>query len=311
MSTPKVNILLSTYNGEKYLEAQLKSIFSQTYSNFVLYIRDDGSSDMTNQVLYKFMASHADYKEKTVIISNPSQENLGYMGAFWHLLDHCSDADYYAFCDQDDIWFPEKIERGISFLEREKKESPLLYFSNYTYCDENLQPIHSAPSIKLPITFQDVLFYTPAFGFSIIINNKLRQIALQTTNRLHIPHDGWVQKIAAAFGKIVYDNECTAFYRRHHQAVTFSNSSLLLSIGNWIKNEIYGSAMKETHYILDQFMQEYGTYLTDNDHKILRIFTGNSPSFLNWIQRLFYPKKLRPSFGGELALRICFFLGRY
>jgi hypothetical protein len=257
------------------------------------------------------MEQHPLYSDRIVILPNPSGQNLGYMGSFWTLLEQCEPADYYAFCDQDDVWLPDKLAAGITFLEKEDSALPLLYFSNYDYCDEELHVLHHAPSVSLPVTFRDVLFYTPAFGFSIMINESLRALALRTGDRTQLPHDGWVQKLAAAFGKILYNENSTALYRRHSSAVTASNARLISLICHWIRHDIFGSSMKETHFVLDRFLQEYGSQLRAEDFQLLTRFTGSSSSLVVRARRLFYPKKLRPSVGGDLALRICFLLNTY
>lgn len=308
---PKIHILLSTYNGEKYLEEQLDSIFQQTFQNFTLYIRDDASTDSTCDVIHAYIKKHPTFTDKIILLPNPANENLGYMGSFWQLLEKCDTADYYAFCDQDDVWLPDKLEAGLSFMEKENSQIPLLYFSNYNYCDNKLNILHEAPAVSLPITFRDVLFYTPAFGFSIVINEKLRQMALQTVDRTNLPHDGWVQKIAAAFGKILYNPKCTALYRRHSNAVTSSNAQLLSTIKYWIKNDIFGSSMKENRFVLKRFLQEYGTLLSRENTALLTLYTTEKKTLSIWGKRFLYEKRLRPSLGGDLALRICFVLGKY
>lgn len=307
----KIHILLSTYNGEKYLIPQLDSIFSQTYHNFNLFIRDDGSSDNTLDILHTYIQKHPEYADQIVLLPNPASSNIGYMNSFWTLLKECSGADYYSFCDQDDVWMPDKLQKAIEFLNKEEDSLPLLYFSNYYYCNENLVPQHKAPDVSLPITLENVLFYTPAFGFSIVINERLRQMMLLTATHNHLPHDGWCQKLAAAFGKIIYNEQCTAYYRRHSNAVTFSYASYKSAIQNWIKNDLLGSAMKENHYILTRFYQEYGHLLKKEDAALLKLFAVNKSSLGIWWKRLTYKHRLRPSFGGNLALKICFFLNTY
>ncbi|MDO4343737.1 MAG: glycosyltransferase family 2 protein [Eubacteriales bacterium] len=307
-SKPVICILLSTYNGEKYLEQQLDSIFAQTFENFILFVRDDGSSDHTTTILNAYQKK---YPERMHIIPNPEKKNLGYMASFWVLLSECASADYYAFCDQDDVWLPYKLENAVSLLKEEDQQLPVLYFCNYEYCDADLNPLHPAPAVSMPITLKDVLFYTPAFGFSIVINDTLRQMALSTSSRERLPHDGWVQKIAAACGKILYDPRIAAYYRRHDKAVTASNKQLFSLIHHWLFHDILGSSMKENHYVLDCFAEEYAALLDPDNKRLLTLFTGSSASPLIWAKRLLFRKRLRPSLGGELALRICFFLNRY
>lgn len=308
---PAINILLSTYNGEKYIVEQLDSIFHQTYQNFILYIRDDASTDNTVSIISSYFQKHPDFAEKTVVLSDSAHQNLGYMKSFWTLLCKCAKANYYAFCDQDDVWLPDKLSQSLLYLEKESSRLPLLYFSDFDYCDENLNLLHRAPAAHLPITFRDVLFYTPAFGFSIVINDTLRNLALQTTDFTNLPHDGWVQKLAAAFGKILYNPKSTAYYRRHEKAVTASNAKYLTAVLYWLKKEILGSAMKETHFVLTRFQQEYGDKLSPENAQLLSLYSGNSFSPFIWFQRFSYKKRLRPSLGGDLALRLCLFLNRY
>lgn len=309
--SPRIHILLSTYNGEKYLIDQLMSIFRQTCQNFTLYIRDDGSTDATLDVLSAFMKNHPQYCPQIKLLPNPTRKNLGYMESFWTLLEKSGGADYYAFCDQDDIWLPEKLQSGMTFLEEGDSAAPLLYFSNYNYHDQDMNYLHPAPAVRLPIEFKDVLFYTPAFGFSIMINETLRQAALATSDRTLLPHDGWIQKLAASNGQIMYDETCTALYRRHGTAVTAGNRDILSAVKNWISNEIFGNEMKNTHYVLKRFYQEYGSVLKPGDQKLLALFAAYRHSPAIWWKRLTCPVRFRPALGGEIALRICFFLCRY
>lgn len=311
MNDPKIHILLSTYNGSRYILEQLDSIFQQTYQNFTLFIRDDGSSDNTLGLIRGYQEHHPEYASRIHILPNPSGSNLGYMESFWSLLQECGGADFYSFCDQDDVWLPDKLLQGVKVLTDAKNNQPLLYFSSFYLCNEDLSQKSPAPPVSLPITFKDVLFYTPAFGFSIIINECLRNTALKISNRRNLPHDGWMQKLAAAFGQILYDPSQTAYYRRHGLAVTTENQSTRSLIKNWISHDILGSAMSETHYVISRFYQEYASSVSEENRKILELFgtSKNSPSI--WWKRLTYKPHLRPTAGGRLALKICFFLNRY
>lgn len=309
MDKPKIHILLSTYNGEKYLKEQLDSIFKQTYKNFVLFIRDDGSSDHTVEII-------KNYRKQSDFITNRIRllegTNVGWQRSFWLLLEQSQGAQYYAFCDQDDVWLPQKLEAAVDMLEKEDNSKPVLYYANYSYCDEKLNILHEAPKPKMPLIFQNVMLYTPAFGFAIVINESLRCKALEVSDNNKLAHDGWVQKVAAAMGKIIFDEKSRALYRRHGNAVTAGNAGIGESISRWIKKEILGDKMKqELHYPLDRFAQEYGEQMNEQDRKLMNVFTGKTKNPVRWIRRLCFPKRLRPSVGGELALRIGFLLNRY
>ena len=115
---PKVIIMMSTYNGEKYLAEQIESILNQTEKDFVLEIHDDGSTDGTLEIIKAYAQ-----KDKRICIDNSGHK--GYPKCFFDLMKDAGEAKYYAFSDQDDVWLPNKIERAISFIDNE--ESPALY----------------------------------------------------------------------------------------------------------------------------------------------------------------------------------------
>ena len=186
-----------------------------------------------------------------------------------------------------------------------------MYFSNFYQCNEDLSEKKEGPVYSGNIKFENVLFYTPAFGFTILINENLRCLALGNFDHIGLPHDGWVQKAAAAFGKIIYDSTCTAYYRRHDSAVTANNANKLSLIKNWIQNEIFGDSMSETHYVLERFYQVYAAKLKTEDKKLLEIYATRRKSQVVWWKRICFKEMLRPSVGGRVALRVCFLLARY
>ena len=134
MNTKSVQVVMSTYNGEKYLKEQIDSILSQEGVDVRLYIRDDGSSDRTTDIL----ASYQEHKNVKIEKGN----NLGFAKSFLTALDECDEADYYAFSDQDDVWEKDKLSTAIEILEEESQSTPLLYCSALQRVDENLNPLH-------------------------------------------------------------------------------------------------------------------------------------------------------------------------
>lgn len=309
----KVNILLSTYNGEKYLREQLDSLLQQTYQNITIYVRDDGSEDHTMNILEEYQ-TRCDEKlnggPQIAILKEEKPLNLGYMKSFWTLLRRCEKADYYAFCDQDDVWLPNKVERGVAEMEKEMEDIPLLYSSGFIYCDENMEITGYPAQISTPVKFKDVLFYTPAYGFTIMINNKLREKAFSATSLEDMPHDGWCQKIATAMGKFIYDSTVTAKYRRHSNTVTYAASQRFKLMIMWLKNEIFGSGMEEYYRVLRHFYEEYEKELSRRDKEMLQGFMKKENTISCYMERLFWKERLRPSLGGEIALRISFLLNR-
>ena len=134
-NNPKVIICMSTYNGEKYVKEQIESLLNQTYKNLEIYVRDDGSKDNTINILEEY--------EKNNKIHFIKGNNVGVVKSFYECLKEAYDnAEYFAYCDQDDKWHKNKIERAISKLKKENQEQPTLYFSEFNYCDENLNFVH-------------------------------------------------------------------------------------------------------------------------------------------------------------------------
>ena len=104
----KVNILMSTYNGQQFLAEQIRSIQEQSYTDWTLFIRDDGSSDNTKEILKDF--EHQD--SRIHLIDNDKSDNLGVIKSFHKLVNH-DRADYYFFSDQEDVWLPNKLELSL------------------------------------------------------------------------------------------------------------------------------------------------------------------------------------------------------
>ena len=169
-----VTILLSTYNGEKYLEEQLQSFFSQTYwQNCTLFVRDDGSKDGTVAILKKY-----EQGRKLRLVCG---ENIGFVKSFFWLINNAPDADFYSFADQDDVWNADKIERAVTKLLESDNTMPQLYFSDYEFYTSNMQYIGYRKTKGTPPTFYESLTDCRAAGFTTLINREFYSI-LKTFN---------------------------------------------------------------------------------------------------------------------------------
>ena len=135
----KVNILLSTYNGEQYLKEQVKSIQDQTYRDWQLLIRDDGSTYGTVEIIQELVAQD----ERIRFINQGAIENLGVIKSFHALLKY-EKADLYCFSDQDDVWLPEKITLQVAEAAKHPQEVPLLVYTDLKVVDENLNVQHES-----------------------------------------------------------------------------------------------------------------------------------------------------------------------
>ncbi|MBR1628139.1 MAG: glycosyltransferase family 2 protein, partial [Lachnospiraceae bacterium] len=212
----KTAVLLATYNGRRFLEAQLDSLMGQTVADFVIAIHDDGSTDGTVSLLEKYRSK---FPERIEVVEGPScggaKEN------FWFLLSQV-EADVYFFCDQDDVWIPEKIERQRQVLLSFDNNTPALVFSDMKVCDESLGTMaesfwdyigRDAGELRLP----RVLIDNPAAGTSMAFNRALRDVAVGTEFDLSgvEMHDGFLLALALGCGTVEKMDEALVLYRQH------------------------------------------------------------------------------------------------
>lgn len=206
---PRVLILMSVYNGGKYLAVQLETILRQEGVDVSLYIRDDGSEDNSEMIIREYT--------KKIPITYCREDNIGAAGSFMRLIELAPDGyDYYAFADQDDYWERDKLYTAIRYV-KDVSVSPALYYSSTRRVGQNLETVEE-PYKKVYHTekFPDVLILTEAPGCTMVFNMRLL-----TLLKKYIPvqvsmHDCWVLQVCAAVGgKVVYDAEPHMLYRQH------------------------------------------------------------------------------------------------
>lgn len=217
MENIKIDILLATYNGEKYIKQQIDSIISQTYSNWNIIFRDDGSKDATVKIIKEFIQM---YPEKMRLIED-NDKGLGASGNFSRLLE-ASKAEYTMFCDQDDVWLPDKIKVTYEKMQETEKNSgnkPILIHTDLEIVDGNLntiadsmfsyQNLHSAfDSINYMLVQNNIT------GCTMMINSQLREWSSPIPKKI-IMHDWWLGLVASTFGEIGFVNQATIKYRQH------------------------------------------------------------------------------------------------
>lgn len=191
----KVQVLLSTYNGERFLREQLDSLLRQEDVSIQITVRDDGSTDSTLEILNE-------YKVRGEIVFF-SEANTGYQLSFLKLASYClNTADYYAFCDQDDLWHPRKIITAINKLEKSKTKGCKLYFSNLIIVDEKLKEIGLKDYSQMKKTLGSAMVRFNISGCTMVFNNELLKIATRgICLRENISsHDAWFYKVCLSLG---------------------------------------------------------------------------------------------------------------
>jgi glycosyltransferase involved in cell wall biosynthesis len=220
-------VILSTFNGEKYLVEQLESLLGQNYSPIKILIRDDGSTDKTVNLLKS-------YEEKHENIEVIYGKNIGVIQSFFELLHLVPEsAAYIALCDQDDIWINTKISRAVEQLSQADPEKASLYFCRLNIVDEKLNTLFLSRLPSRAISFSNALVENIATGCSMVLNQQaLRLLKNKHPDFKKIQmHDAWIYQVISALGKVIYDTEPQILYRQHSSNTVGAQQglSLLLS----------------------------------------------------------------------------------
>ncbi len=288
-----IDILMASYNSEKYIESQINSILQQTYTNYHLYINDDISTDNTLNILQKYKNQ---YNNK--ISFHQNNKRLGIKGNFSSLMEQ-SNANYIMFSDHDDIWFNNKIEitynKMVALEKKYSQTTPLLVFTDKIVTDSMLNIIHTShnKSEKLNtknISFNRILMGNVISGCTIMINKPLKEIC-QYINQNAIMHDYWIALIASAFGYIGYIDKPTMFYRQHNANFFGAKSySLKYAFQKLIKGR---KSMQQSVFKniiqAESFYTQYENILNSENKQILQKFISlknkKHLSFINTIVR--------------------------
>lgn len=280
----KVNILLSTYNGERFLAEQIKSIQEQTYSDWSLLIRDDGSKDQTREIIQNFV----NQDERIRFINADEVVNLGVIKSFYTLL-HYEEADYYFFSDQDDIWLPDKLQTSLDQAQHYSNQEPLMIYMDLKVVNQDLEVmtesmIRTQSHHANTELVQELTENTVTGGVSMI-NHALAKLWTQTDDI--IMHDWYLALLATAFGKLVYIDQAGELYRQHTDNVLGART-LSKRVQKWIRPHILFSV----YWDLIKNSQKQAKYLLEmplkaEDRELIEAFiTIMDKSFLDRIRTL-------------------------
>jgi hypothetical protein len=216
-----IDILCATFNGARFFPAFRVSLEAQTHEDWQLWIRDDGSSDDTVDLIREW----ADSDDRIHVVCDASStERLGAARSFAQLLTSSRpDSTYLMFADQDDVWLPHKIERTFAAMRQAEAThgsvTPLLVHTDLTVTDTLLRTVHQsfweyARIHPEPATLKRLIAHNVTTGSTIMMNRPLAAIAGQPPSDIAM-HDWWCACVAAAFGKVVALHEATILYRQH------------------------------------------------------------------------------------------------
>ena len=225
---PLVAILMGTMNGARFLAEQLDSLELQTHQNWILIASDDGSTDDTLKILKAYQAKWP--VGKLVIKEGPKQ---GFCVNFLSMAcDPSIKAEYYAFCDQDDVWLPAKLDIAVQKIAQDQEENiPYVYCGRTTYVNESIKKIGCSPLFAFPRTFRNALIQSIAGGNTMVFNQSAKNALEKVGVVQHPSHDWWLYQLVTGVGGIVfYDQTPQVLYRQHKNALVGGNNSFLARV---------------------------------------------------------------------------------
>ena len=269
-----VTVLLAVYNGEKYLAQQIDSILAQTVKDIKIVIRDDGSCDNSVDIIDYYCNN---YPDKVFCLNGKPTGSA--KQNFAKLLEACDD-DYIMFCDQDDVWLPQKVETTLAEMQKSEGYSkiPVLVHTDLKVVDQNLKVISDSffkfqKLIQSEITLPRLLVQNYVTGCTVMINRALKEKCKKIPNDC-IMHDWWLALVAVIFGRLVCVNESTMLYRQHSDNQVGAKASYGIA---FIKRKI--STLSEvrknynaTYIQAAELLDVYGKSLSKRDKEILQIY---------------------------------------
>lgn len=295
---PSVAVVMSTYNGEKYVREQLDSVLGQDYGNVSVFVRDDGSSDDTVGMLEPY--------EREGRIQLQRGKNAGVVRSFFSLLEEvCGRFDYVAFCDQDDRWHADKVSRAVGVLQKRDASIPQLYCSEYEFCDGELRPQGRSRLNRHGVGFPTMLYENMVSGNTTLMNDALVRAVVSAGVEGVYCHDWWCALVASAIGELTFDDFASLDYRRTGSNVSATGTGGISLLRYRARKFLQGGELANVTVQLRKLERDFGDRIPTDKRRLLERFLSGG----RW-SKATAPVRLRQKGPEELALRILFLAGR-
>lgn len=273
-----ISIIMSTYNGGRYLEEQLESIVLQDFLDWKLFVFDDGSTDETIEILEK-------YSEKYInkIYFSKNSKNLGAKASFLNglktVLSLNPDSDYFCFSDQDDVWMSDKLSISIEKIKEVEEDKPALVFSDVTLVKNNLEIIAESyfSAQKLDSTRLDLnylLMENKLVGGSLMFNRALAEEGLKKeihTDRIRM-HDWWFALLATSIGNIARVEKSTELYRQHDKNVVGGDRFSKYLLNRFLNLSYIKKSIEKNTVQAEEFLRIFRQKLSPEEIRLLEDF---------------------------------------
>lgn len=301
---------MATYNGDKYIKEQLDSIINQTYKDWKLIICDDCSTDKTYDILKEYSNK---YNSKISIFRNTKNSGSPKCNFIKLMIEHKD--EYVMLCDQDDIWFSNKIEQTLQKMHEIEikfgKETPVVIHTDLTVVNESLNVISESFKYSTNVNYtktslNNVIIQNILAGCTSMYNYALAKL-IHTEPKNFVMHDWWLILIASAFGKVAYINNPTIFYRQHgdNDIGAKNTRNIFFKIGIIINYKYVKLAIQNTYLQAESFLNIYSNDLTQNQKQLLTEYI--SIPKLNKLQKCKKIIKLK-TFKNGIARKIAQFI---
>lgn len=308
VSRPRVLVLLGTLNGEDFLDEQLSSLVDQSIEHIDVHASDDGSIDSTQAILQKWASFWP--KGNFTVCAGPAN---GFAENYRHLiLSAAEGADYYAFCDQDDIWLPKKLEVAIERLASLNKASPALYASRTSSADVHGNKVGLSPLMPAPPSFRNALVQSIAGANTMVMDTKafftLRRASAKTK---FVSHDWWSYAlITGAGGQVFYDRQPHILYRQHTNNVIGTNTGTgarMRRVGMLLTSRF--ERWMDVH--IGSLIQHSDLLANENAELVERFANARKKSGIALSQQIFKDRIYRQTMPATFSLYAAALLGRF
>ena len=302
----KLLVMMSVYNGQEYIEAQIKSIMEQKTSHEILLrIRDDGSKDNSRQVIESLIDKYPGRIELVV------GENIGSNASFFKLIDLAEKYDYYAISDQDDVFLPEKYEIACNRLAKEDNSIPLLFSATSYLVKNDMIPFGETRKKERELTIYNTVIQNICPGHNQVFNNALLSLLkkINSPSKIYV-YDMWIANIAMLYGKIIFLNYPVTYYRQHDRNLMGAKKGKVGKLIMSYRRLIAGDG-KRTREQLKYFLKENKEKLEQEGYfEEINAFL-NAKTVSQRIKYVSHSKLYRQSYLETVAFKLAVIVGRY
>ena len=296
-----IQVLLSTYNGENFLQEQIESLIHQEGVNVKILVRDDGSTDNTLQILRAY-----EHEGKLSVIDG---RNIGWRQSFMHLTAQSVDCEYFAFCDQDDIWLPNKLKIALTQLEKMPKGQPNLYCSNLIYYKNGTE--FGLIRKKTPnLTLQLALMRSLSAGCTMVFNRELRDMVVDNKPKHVTAHDFWLYQVASLLGNVYYDMNSYILYRQHSENQIGASINKKSIWKKRIESARKNFMCNDRQFAAKELLRLYSPMITDENREIVERVAYYDRNFFSRLKLFFDRKFTMGNFTNDVWLRIKILFGK-